>query len=498
MARIEGIYPDLKEFKRLSRQGNLVPVYKEISADLETPVSTFIKLAAKESYAYLLESAEGGERWGRYSFISWDPYRIFESKKDQYLYAAPERQKGWKTTSDPLNELKDAMAEFKPVSIPGLPRFWGGAVGYVSYDTVRFFEKLPVPPHDDLELPDALFLLTDKLVIFDHLTHSVKIVVCVHLSKGVDIERSYRQAEQEIDAVIKLLRKPLNVQKKRTFAAGPLLSNLKKEQFQRNVNTAKEHIRAGDIIQVVLSQRFMRKTSVSSFDIYRSLRLLNPSPYMYFIKAGDFDIIGSSPEILVRKEGSLVETRPIAGTRPRGANEKEEEILARELVNDPKERAEHIMLVDLGRNDIGRVCESGSVSVSNLMSVEKYSHVMHMVSSVTGKLNPGMDSFEVFRACFPAGTVSSAPKVRAMEIIDELEPTARGPYAGSVGYFSYSGNMDMAITIRTIVLKDKKAYCQAGAGIVADSVPEKEFQETKNKAAALFSAIDKAEQNFGD
>jgi len=490
------IYPQRELFTKLSRTGNLIPVYREISADLETPVSTFMKLAAGSPYAYLLESVEGGERWGRYSFISWAPKRIFESRGGQCAVYRPGDKPVWEKTTDPLTRVKEIMGTFTPVEIKGLPRFWGGAVGYISYDMVRFFEKLPNKPQDDLGLPDGLFMFTDRIVVFDHLAHTVKIVMCVDCNGKGDAAKAYDRAIREIDAVVARLRRPLAVRSRAVRGGGKTVSNMNKAVFCRKVEKAREHIRAGDIVQVVLSQRFARRTSAEPLDIYRALRLLNPSPYMYYLKAGSFDIIGTSPEILVRKEDRLVETRPIAGTRPRGGNEIREQELARELLADPKERAEHIMLVDLGRNDLARVSEPASVAVPQLMTIEKYSHVMHIVSSVTGKLKPGMDSFEVFRACFPAGTVSGAPKVRAMEIIDDLEPSARGPYAGAVGYFSYAGNMDMAITIRTIILNEGTAYCQAGAGIVADSVAETEYQESKNKAAILFAAIDTAEKGI--
>ncbi|MHB9154322.1 MAG: anthranilate synthase component I [Endomicrobiales bacterium] len=488
------IYPSLPQFKKLAAKGNLIPVYREILADLETPVSTFLKLAADSPYAYLLESVEGGERWGRYSFISWAPERVFLSRGNEFCIFTPGETPAWKQTKDPLSELKAVMSAFQPVEIEGLPRFWGGAVGYASYDMVRFFERLPDRPEDTLNVPLACYLLTNRLVIFDHLSHTVKIVICVDLSRNKDIERAYRSAEREIKEIVSSLRRPLAVKTKAAQKAKALVANMTPAGYRRKVEKAKEYIRAGDIVQAVISQRFSRPTGARAFDIYRSLRLVNPSPYMYFLRLGDFDLVGSSPEILVRKEEDLAETRPIAGTRPRGKTEEEENRLALELLADPKERAEHIMLVDLGRNDLARVCLPATVRVPQLMTIEKYSHVMHIVSSVKGKLKPGLDAYELFRACFPAGTVSGAPKVRAMEIIDELEPTARGPYAGAVGYFSYSGNMDMAITIRTIVLKDRVAHAQVGAGIVADSVPENEFQETRNKVAALFMAIDRAEE----
>jgi anthranilate synthase component 1 len=362
---------------------------------------------------------------------------------------------------------------------------------------VRFFERLDNKPCDTLNLPDSVFMITDHLVIFDHLKHTVKIVVCVDSRRSKGLGKLYADAAREIKKIETKLKKPLISPKMaRNRGAGKTVSNVSAPEFSRMVKKAKGYILAGDIIHVVLSQRFSRQTCAGIFDIYRALRLLNPSPYMYFMNLDGFSVIGSSPEILVRKERMTAETRPIAGTKPRGKNEHEEVRLVKELLSDEKELAEHIMLVDLGRNDLGRVCVQGSVSVPELMKIEKYSHVMHIVSAVTGTLKPGTDAFDLFRACFPAGTLSGAPKIRAMEIIDELEPDARGPYGGAVGYFSFSGNMDMAITIRTMIVKNKMAYIQAGAGIVADSVPSTEYQESRNKAAALFAAIDTAEKGI--
>lgn len=497
MKTIKNLFPQYDTFEQLTKKGNIIPIYREILADLETPVSTYLKLADGHPYSFLLESVEGGERWGRYSFIAWDPRSIFASKGENTAIFRPGQSPKWAASKDPLNDLRQFMASFKPVDVAGLPRFWGGAVGYASYDMVRFFEKLPNKPADELDLSDAFFLITDKIVIFDHLSHTAKIVVCIDTSSGKNLKSLYNAAADEIEEIAAKLRKPLKTPvSKPVLNAKKINSNVSKSKFEKAVINAKEYIKSGDIIQVVLSQRFSKQTSAEAFDIYRTLRLINPSPYMYYLKLNDFEIVGSSPEILVRKEDSLAETRPIAGTRPRGKTEAEEISLSRELLTDPKERAEHIMLVDLGRNDLARVCASKSVTVPQLMTIEKYSHVIHIVSSVIGRLNPGTDAFDLFRACFPAGTVSGAPKVRAMEIIDEMETTARGTYAGAVGYFSFSGNMDMAITIRTIVIKNGIAYVQAGAGIVADSVPEKEYQESKNKAAALFAAIERAEQGI--
>ena len=398
------------------------------------------------------------------------------------------------------------MAQYKFVNIPGLPRFCGGLVGYLGYDVVRFFERLPDQPKDDLQLPDVLFVLAKDLVIFDHINHKMKVVSSVEVDPKASVrqkEAAYRRATQQIDKTVAEITKPLTMawgnsrDKTRTkLNSNGVHSNCTPAEFERIVQEAKKKIRAGDIIQVVLSQRFSVKLNTDPFDLYRSLRVLNPSPYMYFLNFGDLQIVGSSPELLVRCEDGVVETRPIAGTRRRGKDEKEDARLAQDLLNDPKERAEHIMLVDLGRNDLGRVCQRGTVKVDQFMIIEKYSHVMHIVSNVKGRLKPGKDAFDVLQAAFPAGTVSGAPKIRAMEIIDELEKVSRGPYAGCIGYFSFSGNLDSCITIRTIVVTDGQAYTQAGAGIVADSIPRREYKETVNKARAQILAIEKAHQQF--
>jgi anthranilate synthase component 1 len=506
-------HPSLEEFIEKAKEGNLIPVYKEILADMETPVSAFRKTDMGD-YAYLLESVERGEKLGRYSFLASSPSIIFKSKGSQVEII--ERGKSQvRTASDPLEVLKGLMAQHRPVSDPKLPRFIGGAVGYLGYDMARCFEpRLQASRRlDDLNLPDAVLLLTDTLLVFDHLKHKVKVISNAYIRGAPEI--AYREAVRKVEGLIGQLRKPapLEVPSKKEVPLRPLTglasrasnypkgevfsikieSNLTEEDFKKNVQRAKEYIRAGDVIQVVLSQRFHTEIHVPPFDIYRALRTVNPSPYMYYLKCGDLRLIGSSPEILVRAEDGMVGVRPIAGTRPRGMTPREDEALARELLADPKERAEHIMLVDLGKNDLGRVAEFGTVKVNELMVIERYSHVMHIVSDITGGLTEGKDAFDVLRACFPAGTVTGAPKIRAMEIIQELEPIGRGPYAGAVGYFSFSGNLDTCITIRTIVVKGSHAYVQAGAGIVADSVPAKEYQETLNKAQALVKAIELAE-----
>jgi len=489
----EMYHPSLEEFIEKAKEGNLIPVYKEILADMETPVSAFRKIDT-DDYAYLLESVERGEKLGRYSFLASSPSIIFKSKGNQVEIIEGKKSQV-RTSSDPLEILKGLMAQYRPVSDPELPRFIGGAVGYLGYDMVRCFEpRLQASQRpDDLNLPDAAFLLTDTLLVFDHLKHKVKVISNAHV-KGAP-ERAYQEAMRKIEGLIEQLKRPSSPASRIQHPASRIevKSNLTEEDFKENVQRAKEYIRAGDIIQVVLSQRLHTEIHVPPFDIYRALRTVNPSPYMYYLKCGDLRLIGSSPEILVRAEDGMVEVRPIAGTRPRGKTPQEDEALARELLADPKEQAEHIMLVDLGRNDLGRVAEFGTVKVNELMVIERYSHVMHIVSDITGRLTEGKDAFNALRACFPAGTVTGAPKIRAMEIIDELEPIGRGPYAGAVGYFSFSGNLDTCITIRTIVMKGNHTYVQAGAGIVADSVPAREYQETLNKAQALVKAIELAE-----
>ncbi|NOX97291.1 MAG: anthranilate synthase component I [Nitrospirae bacterium] len=495
-------FPSKEEFRRLAKRGNLIPVYREILADMETPVSAFRKIADHE-YSYLLESVEGGEKLARYSFLGSGSELVFKSKGSKVEIIRDGKKETITVKGDPLQALKEIMSEYKPVISPGLPRFPGGAVGYIGYDMVRFFETLPQENVDDLKLPDCIFVFSSCLVIFDHVNHTMKVVSHAFIEKSAipsrrQVDRAYKSATERIEEVVARLRKPaLAVPRPRgRKTRSPLKSNFTKTSFIKSVRKAKGYIRAGDIIQVVLSQRWEKKIKVDPFDLYRALRSVNPSPYMYFLKFGNLKIIGSSPEILVRAEKGKVTLRPIAGTRPRGADEKKDEILKKELLADPKEKAEHIMLVDLGRNDVGRVCRYGSVRVDEMMTIEKYSHVMHIVSNVVGKLKRGKDQFNVLQACFPAGTVTGAPKVRAMEIIEELEPTRRGPYAGAVGYFGFSGNLDSCITIRTIVVKGDTAYVQAGAGIVADSRPEKEYQETKNKAKALLKALEIAEQGL--
>jgi len=497
------IHPSPKDFLTLSQKGNLIPVYREILGDLETPVSAYFKIANKAKYSFLLESVEGEEKVARFSFLAKDPELVFQSK-GRNAEILQLNDKGTthgqlKVIETPLSFIREIMSQYKLVAVNGLPPFCGGMVGYIGYDTVRFFEQLPHQTHDDLYLPDIVMILAKNLIIFDHRNHKIKIVSCVHLdpkSTARQKRKLYQKAVNTIDHLIAELNTPLSVEHDSPAKPAHLnvRSNFTESQYKNIVAKAKERIKAGDIIQTVLSQRFHTKIKTNPFNIYRSLRALNPSPYMYFLKLDAIQVIGSSPELLVRCENGTVETRPIAGTRPRGKNEKEDLALAKDLLADPKEKAEHIMLVDLGRNDLGRVCEKGTVKVSEFMTIEKYSHVMHIVSNVKGKLKKGKDVFDVLQASFPAGTVSGAPKIRAMEIIEELEDVCRGPYAGCIGYFSFSGNLDTCITIRTIIVKDGVAYIQAGAGIVADSNPQKEYVETVNKAKAQVTAIELAQR----
>jgi anthranilate synthase component I len=482
--------PTLDEFKAKASQGNLIPVYREIMADLETPVSAFLKLD-KGGFSFLLESVEGGEKWGRYCFLGSEPSILFQSKGARVEISRDGRcevQEG----VDPLETLKQLLSDYHPVEVEGLPRFFGGAVGYLSYDMVRFFERLPDQTADDLNLPDSFFMITDTIVIFDHMLQKIKVVSNAHVDGPP--EKAYQQAIAKIDQLISRLRQPLPSRPVRARPTGPLslTSNFTKKAYETVVERAKEYIRAGDVIQVVPSQRFQAQIDIDPIDIYRALRTVNPSPYMFYLKFRDLKLVGSSPEVMVRLEGPLIELRPIAGTRRRGRTAAEDAAIAAELMNDPKERAEHIMLVDLGRNDVGRVAKIGTVKVTELLVVEKYSHVMHLVSHVVGELSEGKDCYDVMRATFPQGTVSGAPKIRAMEIIEAVEPTKRGPYAGAVGYFGFSGNMDTCIALRTLTVKGNRAYLQAGGGVVADSVPELEYEETLNKAQALMRAIELA------
>ncbi len=489
-------FPDFSTFASLTAQGNLIPVYREIMADMDTPVSAFRKIDDGR-YSFLLESIEGGEKWARYTFLGSTPSEVIRSRGNTVELLSADGSCKREDVADPLAFIRDYLSRFTPVELPGLPRFFGGAVGYLGYDMVRHFESLETGKPALINAYDAYFVITDTLVIFDNVRQKIKVVSNAHLGVGMTPNDAYEAATAKIDAIIRKLKAPLPLQPA-AAAAGKVsfVSNMEQHEFEAAVIRAKEYVKAGDIIQVVLSQRFSGALTVDPLDIYRILRTLNPSPYMFFLRLDDTLVVGASPEVMVRKEGSKAELRPIAGTRPRGATDEEDAQLEEELLADPKERAEHVMLVDLGRNDLGRVCRTGTVRVTELMVVERYSHVMHIVSNVLGELEEGKDAFDVVRATFPAGTLSGAPKVRAMEIIDEMEPARREIYGGAVGYFSFSGNMDMAIAIRTLVVKDGKVHLQAGAGIVADSDPAAEYRETVNKAMAVIRAIELAEEGL--
>jgi anthranilate synthase component 1 len=494
--------PDEKTFHELANRGNLIPVYREILADLETPVSAYLKIA-DDPYSFLLESVEGGEKWARYCFLGSRPAAVFESKGHQIRLTVNGETREFQS-EDPIDALRDFMKDYRPVEVEGLPRFWGGAVGYLSYDMIRFIERLPERAEDDLGMAESCFMLTDTLVIFDHLSQRMKVVAMARLD-GSDPGASYIEAVSKIDALVDRLNGPgvhppsePPIPPAEELSGFPvpgmpgLNSSVSKEAFEKDVADTVEMIHAGEVIQVVLSQRIESALDVHPFAIYRALRTVNPSPYMFYLTLGETTLVGASPEVLVRLEGERVEVRPIAGTRRRGANDEEDHALGQELLSDEKERAEHIMLVDLGRNDIGRVCEPGTVRVTEQMTIERYSHVMHIVSNVVGKLEAGRDAYDVLRATFPAGTVSGAPKVRAMEIIEEKEPVRRGPYAGAVGYFGFDGNMDTCIAIRTLYARGGKLYLQVGAGIVADSEPAFEYEETMNKARGTLRALEVA------
>jgi anthranilate synthase component I len=488
----------LDQLWQYAGEGNLVPIYREILADYETPVSAFAKIDHGPS-AYLLESIEGGEKWARYSFLgSGSPVVVYEDGGD-LLVVQGTSKKRIPSRGNPLERLRELMEAYRPVTVPGLPPFVGGAVGYLSYDMVRTFEDLATRKKDPLNLPDFAFLLTDTMLIFDNVVQKIKVVANAHVTaKGErGIKTAYRSATERIERTIARLKRPLRrTRPHRRRRPVSFTANMSKADFEKMVVRTKEYIRAGDIVQAVLSQRWETSVQASPLQLYRALRVVNPSPYMYYLRIAGVELVGSSPETLVRCENGVISVRPIAGTRRRGATPEEDQQMERRLLADKKERAEHVMLVDLGRNDVGRVAKPGSVVVDSLMHVERYSHVMHIVSNVTGQLDEAKTSYDVLRACFPAGTVSGAPKVRAMQIIDELEPTRRGPYAGAVGYFSFSGNMDMCINIRTVVVKKHQAFIQAGAGIVADSNPEHEYEETCNKAKAMMKAVELAEQGL--
>ena len=500
-------FPSLEEFVELARDARIVPVYRQLVGDTLTPVSAFCKIQEGD-WAFLFESVVGGERVGRYSFLGSGSFLNFLAFEHRVLIleSAADPESGMHPRvppllelnhADPLKVLEEKLAAYRAPHLPGLPRFCGGAVGYAGYDAVRYVEHLPQPPPDDRHLPDLCFAFYDRMVIFDHITKTIAAVAHAHVNRR-DLQRSYQSACARVDRLVERLQQGVaDLQLTDIAPIGevhlPYRSNFEPAAFEDAVRKCKEYIKAGDIFQVVLSQRLQAETKARPFDIYRTLRVVNPSPFMFYVKAGPLCLVGSSPEIMVRVEGDRVLIRPLAGTRRRGKTEEEDERLAAELLADPKERAEHIMLVDLGRNDIGRVARYGTVQLSDVMAIERYSHVMHLCSTVSGRLQHGKTAFDALRACLPAGTLSGAPKVRAMEIIDELEPQRRGPYGGAVGYIDFSGNMDTCIALRTLVLNGQTAYIQAGAGIVADSVPETEREETLNKAMGLLRALEIAE-----
>lgn len=486
----------------MAKDYNLIPIVRPLMADLETPIRVFQRFAQKEK-AFLLESVEGGVQWARYSFIGTDPFMTISGKKGRVVLeqGGAETELGGK----PVEELRALLRRYRSPRMEDMPPFTGGAIGFFGYDLLQYYEKLPAHQVDDMNMQDICFMFCDRIIVFDHVKQRILLVANVHAAPGAgdeEIREAYARANAGLDEMAEMLEQPGNPEGvNRTpfpqqIDLGDVRSNLTREEFIHNVEQAKEYIRAGDIFQVVLSQRFHIETDVSPMHVYRLLRTLNPSPYMYYLKLDEEIIVGASPEALVKVDQGKVETRPIAGTRPRGLTEEEDRKLEQELLADEKERAEHLMLVDLGRNDLGRVSEFGSVKCDTFMEIEKYSHVMHIVSGVSGRLRDDKDFFDAFLSCLPAGTVSGAPKLRAMEIIAELEQEARGTYAGAIGYLGFSGSMDSCITIRTIVFKQGKAYVQAGAGIVWDSVPDKEYEETVNKARALLTAIRMAEAMF--
>jgi anthranilate synthase component 1 len=491
-------FPDFAAFSALTSTADYVPVYRRVLSDVLTPVSAFHKIDDGGS-ACLFESVIGGEKVGRYSFLAAEPFLTIEAHGNQVSIIAADGTQQL-TADNPLEVLRDRVNAVRVAKVPGLPPFTGGAVGYAGYDTVRYVENLPNAPHDDRGLADLSFAFYDHMLVFDNVQKTAVVVVLA--KTGGDLRAAYDEACRRVDRLVEKLAAPKgDLQPVDIDTAGEAnleyKSNFTQSEFEDSVRKCVEYIRAGDIFQVVFSQRLAVPLAVDPFEVYRTLRVVNPSPFMFFLRTPECTLVGSSPEIMVRVVDGKVTVRPLAGTRRRGASEEEDERLAEELLADPKERAEHVMLVDLGRNDVGRVAEYGSVEISDVMVIERYSHVMHITSNVTGQLPPNRDAFDALAACLPAGTVSGAPKVRAMEIIDELEPHRRGPYAGAVGYIDFAGNMDTCIALRTIVIQDDTAYVQAGAGIVADSVPATEYEETLNKARGLLKAIEITQKRAG-
>ncbi len=491
--------PPFEEFQRHLGSAACIPVYRQLTGDSLTPVSAFSRIE-RSAPSFLFESVIGGEKVGRFSFLGTGPFLRFEARGDDVTVSVPgdpSKDRTY-TTQDPIGDLQELVEKYRAVHLPGLPRFAGGAVGYAAYDAVRYTERLPNVPKDDRNLPDLSFSFFDRMVLFDHIRKTVLVVAQAHLGEGQDPREAYDRAAARVDELVRRLSEPSRELPLTDIdTTGPVAltpsSNFTREEYERVVRHCQEYIKAGDIFQVVPSQRLQVKTKADPFNIYRVLRVVNPSPFLFYLTFDDFRLIGSSPEILVRVEEGMVTIRPLAGTRRRGKDEEEDLRLAQELLADPKERAEHIMLVDLGRNDVGRVAEYNSVQLTDVMKVERYSHVMHITSNVTGRLEAGKSAFDALRAGLPAGTVSGAPKVRAMEIIDEVEPTKRGPYAGAVGYVDFTGNMDTCIALRTLVIQGDTAYIQAGGGVVYDSVPAEEYEETLNKARGLLKAIEIAE-----
>ncbi len=491
--------PTFEEFAGRAGAAACVPVYRQLTGDGLTPVSAFARIE-RTAPSFLFESVIGGEKVGRFSFLGTEPFLRFQARGREVVVTSAGDPQGTRafTTADPFVELEQLVQRHRAVPLPGLPRFTGGAVGYAAYDAVRYTEHLPDAPPDDRGLPDLSFSFYDRMVIFDHIRKTVLVVAQAHLGPGIDPRAAYDAACGRVDELVERLAAPAaDLAPRNLDTEGPTrstpTSNFTRDAYEQVVRHCQEYIKAGDIFQVVPSQRFQLETRARPFDIYRVLRVLNPSPFLFYLSFDDFHLIGSSPEILVRVEEGAVTIRPLAGTRRRGQDDDEDRLLAAELLADPKERAEHIMLVDLGRNDVGQVAEYNSVQLTDLMKVERYSHVMHITSNVTGQLRQGKTAFDALRAGLPAGTVSGAPKVRAMQIIDEVEPTRRGPYAGAVGYIDFTGNMDTCIALRTLVIQGRTAYVQAGGGVVYDSVPANEFDETVNKARVLLKAIEIAE-----
>jgi len=485
---------DFNTFHKLANEYKTVPVYKRILADLLTPISAYMKLVKSSKYAFILESVEKGEQYGRYSFIGRNPHIILKSEKDKTQIWEDGL---WQEKSESfLSVLRETQKNYKAPKLLGIPHFTGGLVGFMGYESITWVEDIPIYVKDELQCPDALFMLYHELIAFDHLQNQIILFSNVQVETGMDLEQAYINANLKIDKMGEDLHTDIDYQTPAHLEQSELQSNFTQSEFESAVCKAKEHIEAGDVFQLVLSQRFQRKTSVDPLTMYRALRSINPSPYMFHLKLDNFDIIGASPELLVKVEDDEIEIRPIAGTRKRGGNAEEDKKLADDLLSDEKERAEHLMLVDLGRNDVGRAAQFDSVEVKEFMVVEYYSHVMHIVSDVRGKLQDGKDVFDALYSGFPAGTLTGAPKIRAMEIIYDLEPTRRGVYSGAVGYFDFTGDINTCIAIRTMVMKDGTVYFQSGAGIVYDSDPNKEFEETVNKAKAINSAIDLAENGL--